>query len=189
MEFTSPKDAYFSYVEELFGEVEPVYHELPSSDPNLPDMTVLMFQNMPEPGFLTAVTYGLSEAEHEDWIKHRVELMICIETDDLSWGEILAVIADDLRGKSSFPLGDIIRFEEPIVPEDSDMDAFFVFVPSIIEQEDYVDIDLKCGYAINWVCLYPIYLEEADWIVANSLEEFWNSEEYDPYSVDREMIV
>jgi hypothetical protein len=71
------------------------------------------------------------------------------------------------------------------ISEDSDMEAFFIFAPSTLDKEDYLNIDIGADYKINIASLYPIYSDEIEVYEAIGLEKFWHHPDYDNYSVNR----
>jgi len=70
----------------------------------------------------------------------------------------------------------------------SEMDAFFIFAPSILDQEDYLNIDIGTDYKISIAGLYPMYSDELEVYEKIGLEEFWHHPDYDNYSVRRKKI-
>ncbi|WP_222596968.1 hypothetical protein [Chitinophaga pinensis] len=59
------------------------------------------------------------------------------------------------------------------------MDAFFVFAPSIMEREDYTDIDVGADYKINIAGLYPMYADETEAYEKTGLKRLLASTDYD----------
>jgi hypothetical protein len=68
------------------------------------------------------------------------------------------------------------------------MDAFFVFVPSSLNKNDYLDIDIGAEYNINIAGLYPMYSDELEVYKKIGLEAFWHHPNFDKYSVRRKRI-
>ena len=81
-------EIYIDFLEELFGG-EP--HDIHSSDAEDggPPVSVLIWYDIPEEGYKTAVTYGLSERDHPKWKYGKPELIIsCIRKTgigELQW--------------------------------------------------------------------------------------------------------
>jgi hypothetical protein len=146
-----------------------------------PPVWVIIYHDSPERGSLTAFTYGLSSSEHPDWKLGYPELMICVDSRDLNWGLAIGHLAKTFRGQSPFTYESIYRFGEKIAKE-SEMSAFVVFAPSIVEQED-ARIELP-DRTINLVQMYPIYEEEIDDIKFEGFPKFLNRIE-DVYDVKR----
>ena len=73
---------WLSALEEKFGEVSEI-RQIASDDG--PDITVFFFNDLPEEGSLTAVTCGLSGANHPDWKNGAPELIVSLDTQDLAW--------------------------------------------------------------------------------------------------------
>ncbi len=117
-------------------EIEPEFYPIASLQPGIPDVVSIVYRDTPEPAMVTGVTYGLSEVSHPDWKYGRPEMMITVESADIRWAKVIAFVASRLRGDCPFRYGDTINFREQVAPE-SAMNAFFVFAPSIIDNEYY----------------------------------------------------
>lgn len=135
----------------------------------------------------TVVTYGLSRVNHEDWKFGRPELCISVESTDDAWQQVAGYLANQLRGEFAFGYGQTINFGGKI-SQDSDMDAFLIFAPSILEREDYLDIDIGLDYKISIAGLYPIYSRELEKIEVLGLEGFLKHPNFDLYSVKRQAV-
>jgi hypothetical protein len=134
-------------------------------------------------GFLTAITYGLSLAEHPEWRLGKPELVISVRSSDERWARAAGFLADRLRGLSSFAYGETVNFGEKVSPESS-MSAFVIFAPAVLDRADFLNIDVGDTLPINLQGLYPIHDRERVWIHEHGLEAFWRLE-WDPYDVAR----
>lgn len=121
-ETLSPAENYLNYLDSIFQQ-EPEYHRNDSLMKEIPGVTSIIYQDIPEKGFTTGLTYGLSIVEHPQWKLSRPELCITVESNEKSWADVAGFIANNLRGKCPFCYGEIINFGEQI-SEDSEMDAF-----------------------------------------------------------------
>lgn len=92
---------------------------------------------MPERGFITGLIYGLSLVNHPEWIYSRPELCITVESENIDWGQIAGVIANQLRGECLFSYRNTINFHEQI-HEEPETDAFLIFAPSIPGKQDFL---------------------------------------------------
>ena len=110
-----------------------------------------------------------------------------MESTDDSWECVAGYLANQLRGEFPFSYGSKINFKAKIA-EDSDMDAFLIFAPSILEQEDFLDIEVGLDYKISIAGLYPIYSSEFGKIDELGLEDFWHHPKFDMYNVKRKRI-
>jgi hypothetical protein len=182
----TPIEKYLEHLDKVF-QVEPQFFREESLDDGFPGVTNIVYQDIPEKGMITALTYGLSLIKHEDWKFGRPELCICVESTDMAWGQVAGYLANQLRGKFPFCYGQTINFEERI-SDDSEMDAFLIFAPSILEKEDFLNVDLGMDYKINIAGLYPIYSSELKSIEELGLEGFWKHPNFDLYNVNREKI-
>ncbi len=176
------KKQYLEFCEKNFGKKVDDIRVWRSSDPDLPDVSVLIWQDCPEPGIMTAVSYGLSLMKHTEWTKGRPELMIRLETEDITWALSMAYFIDSFRKEKIFKYLTILTMDEKISDE-SEMRGFLVFGPPLIDGED-MDFPTD-DIPIKFAGFYPIYLEEAKAIQKYGLEAFWRRDDYDIYSVNR----
>jgi hypothetical protein len=68
------------------------------------------------------------------------------------------------------------------------MTAFVVFLPAVLDREDYDAIELGLDDIVNIVGIYPIHESERRFIVDHGLEEFWRLG-WNPYDVSRAAMV
>jgi Suppressor of fused protein (SUFU) len=137
---------------------------------------------MPEPGTLTMVTYGISEAMHPDWKQGRPELVVSLDSEDMAWGMAAAYMAEAARGDFPFAYSQVLNFNRAI-SEESPMSAFFLFAPSFLNGEQ-----AKLTLPNKMVFLYgayPLYPGETELIERIGLEKFWNLPGFDLYDVKR----
>jgi len=73
--------------------------------------------------------------------------------------------------------------------EESKMDAFFVFAPSIIGPDLYKDIDIGADYRVCIAGLYPMYSDEMPVLDQLGLKDFWHHKNFDLYDVNRAHII
>ncbi|MCS3870116.1 hypothetical protein J3D55_003032 [Chryseobacterium ginsenosidimutans] len=182
----TPIEKYLEHLDKIFQQ-EPEFYNNDSLIEGIKGVTSIVYRDIPEKGFITAITYGLSLAKHREWKFGRPELCISVESENLDWGIVSGFIANQLRGKCPFCYGETINFREQI-SEDSEMDAFLIFAPSTLDKEDYLDIDVGADYTINIAGLYPIYSEEIEVYNQIGLKEFWFHPDFDNYSVNRKRI-
>ena len=184
----SPKERLLKYLEHLdqiFG-MEPLFFPFKELLDDGPEILCLVYRDCPEVGHLTGVTFGLSEASHEDWVRSRPELMISVKSKDVAWALAAAELVRQLRGQCPFCYGDVIGFGDQ-VSEESKMSAFFVFAPSIFDAKFVQNIDIG-GRPISINGLYPIYESEREVIAQIGLEKFWHHRNFDLYDVTRPAV-
>lgn len=182
----TPTEKYLQHLDDIFQQ-EPEFYSHKSALEGVPDVTAIVYRDVPEKGYITAFTYGLSLVKHPDWELGRPELCISVASSDLNWGLVAGYIANQLRGECPFAYGETINFGQPITA-DSAMDAFFIFAPSTITAGDYLNVDIGLDYNINIAGLYPMYATELGLYEKTGLEGFWNHPGYDNYSISRAPI-
>jgi hypothetical protein len=177
---------FLDHLDSIF-QMEPRFFPLDSKIPDAPRVVSMVYRDVPEPGHITGITYGLSEVPHSEWRLGRPELIISVQSTDIAWPLAVAEMANQLRGRCPFCYGDVINFGEN-VSEESEMSAFFVFAPSILEKRDFLNIDVGGPQAINIAGMYPIYDSERPVFSELGLERFWNHRNFDLYNVRRSKV-
>ncbi len=181
---TSDAQLFLNKLNELFGE-ENAIHKVDPFVEGGNSIYVFFFADLPEKGSLTAITYGLSEANHPDWKLGRPELMVTLDTNDKSWGMAAGFFASEYQGIKPFCYGDLYTLDEPITAE-SEMVGYFIFAPSFLNQEQST-IKLS-NKTVHLAGMYPIYEEEIELYKEIGLERFWQSDGFDLYDVHRQNI-
>lgn len=182
LRMTSRVERYLAHLDQLTAGAEPRFQPIESTKPGLKGVTTLVYEDTP-PGLLAGVTYGLSLADHADWQLGKPELCISVRSTDISWALAVGFLAEQLRGSCPFCYGDTINFGERVSPE-SEMTAFAVFAPAVLDREDYTGINVGDTKPINIAGCYPIHDAEKQYIQDNGLEAFWDLD-WDPYDVTR----
>ncbi|MCX5402369.1 suppressor of fused domain protein [Streptomyces sp. NBC_00102] len=180
-------EKYLAHLDRLSGTREPGFFPVESTKQGLRGVTEIVYDNLPD-GLLTALTYGLSLAEHPDWQHGSPELCLSVNSTNVIWAHAVGFLAEQLRGTCPFSYGGTINFGERIVPE-SEMTAFCVFAPLVLDREDYLGIDVGIpgheGHdVINIQGMYPIHEVERQFINEYGLEAFWKSD-WEPTNVLR----
>jgi hypothetical protein len=176
-------ERYLAHLDGLAGGAEPEFFPVDSTHDGLAKVVAIVYRDLPEPGMLTALTYGLSLADHPTWRLGKPELCISVTSADVAWGLATAFLAERLRGECPFGYGDAVSLGEPAADE-SAMTDFLVFAPAVLEQEDFLDIDVGDDLPINISGFYPIHESERVFIEANGLDAFWQLD-WDLYDVRR----
>ena len=176
-------ERFLAHLARVSGGLEPRLTRIASTRPGLAGVTVISYDGVPEPGMLTAFTYGLSLAEHPGWRLGKPELAISVRSLDPAWVHAVGGLAETLRGDCAFAYGDTIDAREPIAP-DSALDAFVVFAPAVLGSADYLGIDVGDALPVTIQGVYPIHRSELAYMREHGLEAFWNTD-WDPYDVRR----
>jgi hypothetical protein len=179
-------EQFFSHLDHVSGGIEPRFFPFEGSR-GLPRVTVVVYDGVPEPGMLTGITYGVSLGDHPHWRLGKPELCISVRSDDLRWPLVLGHIGETQRGDNPFHYGDTINIGERIAP-DSEMTAFVIFAPAVLERADSTDIHVGETRPINICGLYPIHEAERLFIHDHGLEAFWQLG-WDPCDVGRPSVV
>ncbi|WP_228122730.1 suppressor of fused domain protein [Oceanihabitans sp. IOP_32] len=182
----TPVEKFMTHLDRIF-QTEPEYYKEESETNGIAGVTSIVYKDIPEKGMITGITYGLSLGNHPDWKLGRPELIITVDSKDASWAQVAGYLANSLRGNCPFSYSNTINFREKISDE-SEMDAFLVFAPSILDKKDFANIDIGLNYKINIAGLYPIYASEMEYIDKNGLEKFWKHPNFDMYNVNRKRI-
>jgi hypothetical protein len=182
----TPVEKFMAHLDRIF-QTEPEYYKEESETDGIAGVTSIVYKDIPKKGMITGITYGLSLGNHPDWKLGRPELIITVDSKDASWAQVAGYLANSLRGNCPFSYSNTINFREKISDE-SEMDAFLVFAPSILDKKDFANIDIGLNYKINIAGLYPIYASEMEYIDKNGLEKFWKHPNFDMYNVNRKRI-
>jgi hypothetical protein len=184
---TSRAERFLAHLDRVSGGLEPRFSQFESTKPDMNNVTVMAYGDVPKPKHLTAITYGVSLAAHPEWTQSSAELILSVSTThDDDWITALGTLAELLRGDCPFTYGDTINCGEPIAP-DTTMTAF-VSVPALaLERSDYECIDVSPpGHEghdlISILGLVPIYASERAFIHANGMQAFVHLgiDAYDP---------
>ncbi|GAA2750205.1 suppressor of fused domain protein [Kitasatospora cinereorecta] len=184
-------EKYLAHLDRLSGGVEPRFFPVKSTRPGLPGVTTVVYDGLPD-DLLTAITYGVSLADHADRRGGAPELCLSVRSTDVIWAHALGHLAESLRGTCSFTYGDTVSFGERITP-DSDMTAFVVFAAAVLDREDCTGIDVSVpgheGHDVITIQgLHPIHEVERQFIQEHGLEAFWLRDR-DLYDVHRPPVV
>ena len=179
----SNAEIYTDLLIEMFGEPDAIHMADTDEDGN--PVSVFFWHDLPEKGFMTAVTYGLSEKNHPDWKNGKCELILSLETKDKDWGFAMASFANLFAGEKSFTYCSVFTTDIPLSKE-SEMCGFFTFAPSFLDPDQAV-FQLP-DYKIFLTGMYPIYKEEVAVFDEIGLENFWHHNNFDMYNVNRKQV-
>lgn len=146
--------AWLAALESRFGEVT-VVREFQSA--GKPKIYVFYFDDLPEKGYLTAITCGLSDAAHPEWKLGKPELIVTMKSKSPLWGLAAAYFASTFFAEKRFSYGDVFKVDDPISDEGA-MNCYLVFAPSFLDR-DTARFELP-DRVIHLAGLYPIHEEE-----------------------------
>ena len=184
---SSRVERYLAHLDRLAPRTRATVSADQSSNPSLSGVTAITYEDLPEAGFLTAVTDGLSLADHLEWRLGKPELCTSVRSSDQRWARAAAFVADRLRGVSPFAYGETINFRERVCPE-SVMSSFVIFTPAVLGRDDFLNIDVEDALPIHLQGIYPIHDDERAWIEQHGLAAFWQLNR-DPCDVGRRFLI
>lgn len=180
-------ELYLEHLDRIFQQ-ESLFFRNESTIEGVAGVTAIVYKDIPEPGYVTGFTYGLSLVKHPAWKFGRPELCITVQSDQIDWGQVPAFLSNSLRGTAcSFTYGEILNLGEK-VHEESEMKSFLIFAPCILDKSDYLNIDIGLDYKININGLYPIYEAEKESIQGLGLKDFLQHPNFDMYDVKRKKV-
>ncbi|MDZ4815657.1 MAG: suppressor of fused domain protein [Verrucomicrobiota bacterium] len=171
---------FLKYLLETFG----TFHEVLQH--NSPDggrpVFVFIYQDVPEKGMITGITYGLSLTNHPEWTNGKPELVISVNSQNTSWPFAIAYFAAEFRGQKAFAPGDIFTMDGPIAP-DSTMNGLLVYGTSILQPQD--SVFQLANHKIHLLQMYPVYQSEITLYEKIGLQAFVSRPDFDFYNVTR----
>ncbi|MCX4758262.1 suppressor of fused domain protein [Kitasatospora purpeofusca] len=176
---------YLGHLHTLTG-ADPVIREILPPGSKLGRALAAIYANVPEPGYLTGFTYGLSLADHAEWTSSRRELSVTVCSDDFEWATIPSRAVGAMRGVSAFHSGRAFGHMERFI-DYSDMSSLLLASPA--GQWNSGTLDLGPGEfdsgerdVVELVGAYPIYASEREFVKLNGFDAFWGLEwdRFDP---------
>lgn len=168
-------EAFLDAIESLFGLADSI-ERFDADDNQSPPIHVFVYRDLPDEGWTTAITYGLSAAEHPDWRYGKPELMLCIDSKLDDWPRALGAFAAMFRSENSFEYGSVLTTDVPVAA-DTEMSGFVVFEPPLPDAvEEQIDLPNK---VVHLRGMYPIHAKEVPLIRELGLEEFWHHPDFE----------
>lgn len=176
-------EIFLDYLNDTFGTEDTILqHEAADGGPKV---SVFVYKDLPEPGMITGVTYGLSVRPHPDWKLGRPELIVSMKSLDTAWLYAAAYFAGEFRGEKRFSYGDVFTMEDPIA-DDTKMNGFILFAQGLL---DVPAPHLKMNnFDLSFSQLYPIHSSELPLYSEIGLEGLWKHPEFDIDDPAREPI-
>jgi hypothetical protein len=177
------KDAelFIEFLDQTFGKEDEI-RRIKSTKPGLPEVHLFIYRNVPDERLITGVTYGIHKANHPSWKVSKPELVVSVESEDLSWLMAGAWLAESFRVEKPLKYGTVLTMDDPISDE-SEMRGFYIFAQSVVDPKA-ASVKLNDD-TIHLSQMYPIYLDEVAVLEEMGLEGFWDHPRYDPYDVTR----
>jgi hypothetical protein len=176
----SDADRFARFVERASSIVgaQPDIHEVVPREPGDSEVFSLVFVDVPEPGLVTGVTYGLSLWQRLNARPVR-ELCTTMRSTDLAWPKVPARTVAVLRGMCPFDPGMVIGYKEPYVPPSglsSLVLASTLPVPALADGIDVAPPDADTDDLVQIVAAYPVYPSEREAVHAVGLGAVFDSD-------------
>ncbi|HYF34680.1 MAG TPA: suppressor of fused domain protein [Prosthecobacter sp.] len=179
----SNAELFIDFLTVTFGEEDKILTE-PAADGG-PPISVFIYDNCPEAGMITGITYGLSVRANPAWTHSRPEMIISMESSSHTWPFAALSLTAHFASKKRFRYGDVFTVDGSLT-EDTDMDAMLIFSPSILDPAS-ASIQLS-GYRVHLSQYYPFYRSEFDLYERIGLEAFWKHPQFAIYHPKRPRI-
>jgi hypothetical protein len=191
---TQPSDAdrFARFVQRLSSTMgaEPDIHQVVPRVSGDGEVFALVLVDVPEPGLVTGVTYGLSPWQRRNARPVR-ELCITMRSTDPAWPKVPARTVAVLRGMCPFDPGMVIGYKEPYVPPSglsSLVLASTLPVPALADGIDVAPPGADTDDLVEIVAAYPVYPSEREAVHAAGLGAVFDSD-WDPYDPARAAVV
>jgi hypothetical protein len=168
------RQSWVAALEERFGEIS---GGNTMGSKGGPDIDVVYFADFPELGLLTAITCGLAEANHPEWVRASPELMVTLETTSPDWGMAAAYFASTFHTSRRFAYGDVFKLDTPLSRE-SEMNSLLLFGPPYLSNEHQAFVVGERNICL--VGAYPLHEDEVELYGRIGLQAFWHLDSYDP---------
>ncbi|MFJ6082852.1 hypothetical protein ACIQI8_15745 [Streptomyces sp. NPDC092369] len=185
-------DRFARFVDRLSSIVgaEPDIHEVEPRAIDDGEVFALAFVDVPEPGFVTGVTYGLSPWQrlHERPVR---ELCITMRSTGSAWPKVPARVVAALRGLCPFDPGMVIGYKEPYVPPSGLSSLVLAPILPVPALSDGIDVTAPGGDTddlVELVAVYPVWPSERDAVRAEGLRVVLDSD-WDPYDAARAAVL
>lgn len=179
---TKPIAMLLDHLEGVF-EAEPRFLRVASTHVGLPNVTLVVYRDVPARGHLTGVTFGLSVPAEADPRHTGTEIVTTVATSDEQWPVAVTAAAERMRASSLFLPGDTIRLGRPLIGPGG-MDALLVHEPRVLDAEDCEYVDLG-STRVNITGLFPVHAVEIPLIAAIGADAFLRHPDLDEYDVGR----
>ncbi|MFF3659122.1 suppressor of fused domain protein [Streptomyces olivochromogenes] len=193
MTLLNDPDRLTRFVERLGTMVgaEPDIQAVPPRELGDGEVFALVFADVPEPGFVTGFTYGLSPWQRAHGQPPARELCITMRSRDQAWARVPALTVAALRGLCPFSPGSVIGYMKPYVAG-SGLSSLVLAGPApalaLPEAIDLADSDATPEDLVRIVGAYPIHASEREAIRFWGPATVWDSR-WDPYDPARPAVV
>lgn len=191
----SSKEKYIKKIIHLFGSPTAINEINLEKKRNIKNAsaTSLCFENSPQEGCMTSISYGFSEEDRSEWYSNkRPELYLSVNSKNPQWTLVGGRLAAFLKYTDCMAeWGTTACLSRPIC-DDTTMNSLFFYMPyfedkSFSERASFIDIGLH--YTINLVQAYPIHEAEIPLIEKIGPEKFFTHEGWDMYDINRKPLI
>ncbi|KFG08938.1 hypothetical protein IQ61_11085 [Streptomyces scabiei] len=187
------RDRFGRFVESMRAKfaAAPDIQDVPPREPADGRVLALVYTNVPEPGFVTGFTYGLSPFRRANAQTPARELCITMRSTDPEWARVPALTVAALRGLCPFDSGMVIGYKKPYVPPSDLSSLVLASAPPPLALAGPVDVTTPGADTqdlIEIVGAYPIYPSERTAVHADGLGVLFDST-WDPYDPGRQTVV
>lgn len=171
---------YFDALEKLVGRREDRINRVPSGrDDGLPHAHSIFFNDLPRAGVLTAFTVGLGLGLHGRGLDAHVELVVSMQTTDLSWGAAVAFLGEQCRVHVELEPGATLDMKEPLA-SGSTMSGFIIARPSLWPSPPILSLSDRRVAILEARALYPAELAFARLTSRDRILDGLAGPNYDP---------
>jgi hypothetical protein len=152
-------------------------HRLMPFDESGQDVLAIVYTDVPDKGYITGFTYGLSRADAIGGSDANIELCLTVRSADHEWGMLPARMVAALRGRFAFSVGRAVSYFRTFAEETAMTDL--VLAPPVLPQlSDGLVLGDESPRGdrpdlIRFIGVYPIYESERDFVYASGFNAFW----------------
>ncbi|MDQ0933317.1 hypothetical protein [Streptomyces turgidiscabies] len=170
---------------------EPDIGDVPVREPGDGAVLALVYADVPERGFVTGFTYGLSPFLRVNGQAPARELCITMRSTDPAWARVPALTVAALRGLCPFDPGMVVGYKKPYVPPSGLSSLVLASAPPSLSLTGPLDVTAPGAQArdlVEIIGAYPVYSSERIAAHAQGLGVLFDSE-WDPYDPCRPVVV
>lgn len=190
---------FLDHLDQVFGKA-PEVHVVEGDGNDQGDVLSIIYRDYPESGYLTAITYGLSERPagqvatkptHGQGLasdaQRKVELVLCLRSENTDFPLVLAEVASQLKTSCQFVYGDVLDCGNPISDQTS-MTGYVLFAPSVLDPSQW-QVSFGSEDQVELVGAYPVFDGEAEFMQRHGLQAWFRDPRFEMYSTGRMPVI